>query len=172
MSREWPGYQVVGAFFALIASAGIVLRLLVTHAKKKLVRRHVVVDAWVLVAQELVRRGVGAPDVLAAILASYDLRLERPEPVTARLPAAVASVSDALQIQLLDVARPLVARASDEAGAAALIEELRGVRKRLDELPGVAAVGVLWPEDPRIMASLVAHYGRMVAIPPPRRKKP
>jgi len=169
MSRQWPDYQIVGAFFALIATAGIVIRILVERSKKGLVRRHVVVDAWVVVIRELVRRGVEAPDVLAALLASYELVLERPERVTARLPAAVASVSDALQVQLLDAARPLVARASDEAGAAELLEELRALRPRLDDLPGVTAVGPLWPDDPKVLARLVAHYARMVALPVPRR---
>jgi len=169
MPRQWPAYQIVGVFFAFIGLAAALIRFLVQRAKKGLVQRHVVVGAWVAVAQELERRGVAAPELLAALLASYDLQLERPESISARLPAAVASVADALQVQLLDVARALVLRASDEAGAAALIEELRGQRPRLDGLPGVAAVGPLWPEDPKVFARLVAHYRGMVALPAPKK---
>ncbi|HVP67315.1 MAG TPA: hypothetical protein VMT17_08640 [Anaeromyxobacteraceae bacterium] len=168
MPREWPAYQVVGAFFALIASAALGLWVLVARAKKRIVHRHVVIDAWIPVVEELVRRGVAEPHVLAALLAGYDLRLESPVAVAARLPAAVASVSDALQVQLHEIARPLVARASDEAGAAALLAELRVLRPRLDGLPGVVSVGALWPDDPATLARLVARYASMVAIPLPR----
>jgi len=168
MPREWPAYQVVGAFFALIASAVVALWVLVARAKRKLVLRHVVVEGWIPVVHELVRRGVTAPEVLAATLAGYELRLERPEPVAARLPAAVASVSDALQLQLHEITRPLVARASGEAGAAALLEELRALRPRLEGLPGVAGVGLLWPDDAATLARLVVRYAAMVAVPLPR----
>ena len=169
MNREWPAYQVVGAFFALIVSAAVALRLIISSAKKRVVRRHVVIDGWIPVVQELVRRGVGAPEVLAALLAGYDLRMEPPVTVTARLPAAVATVSDALQIQLQRIMAPLVDRASDEPGAAALIQELRGLRPFMDGLPGVVSVGPLWPDDAKILARLVTHYARMVAVPAPQR---
>jgi len=168
MPREWPAYQILGAFFALIVSALFALRFVITRAKKKVVRRHVVVAGWIPVVEELVRRGIEAPELLAALLASYDLGLVEPEKVAARLPAAVASVSDALQIQLHDIARPLVARAWDEQGAAGLLEELRGLRPKLDGLPGVSTVGPLWPEDAGTMARLVSHYASMVALPLPR----
>ncbi len=168
MNREWPAYQVLGAFFALIISALVALRFIVSWAKKRLVLRHVVIEGWIPVAQELVRRGVAAPEVLAALLAGYDLRLEHPVTVTARLPAAVATVSDALQIQLQEIMPALVARASDDVGAAALIDELRRLRPLMEGLPGVASVGPLWPEDPSTLARLVTHYAGMVALQVPK----
>ncbi|HTP50254.1 MAG TPA: hypothetical protein VMK42_06125 [Anaeromyxobacteraceae bacterium] len=170
MPGEWPAYQVVGAFFALVVSAGIGLKVLVSLARKTIVRRHVVVEGWLPLAPELARRGVEAPEVIAALLASYDLALERPEKVTARLPAAVATVSDALQIQLLEIARPLVARAWDEAGASALLDELRSLRPRLEGLPGVVRVGPLWPDDAGTLSRLVSHYASMVALPLPGKR--
>jgi len=169
MNREWPAYQVLGAFFALVVSALVALRLVISWAKKRVVLRHVVIDAWIPVVHELVRRGVTAPEVLAALLAGYDLTIERPVAVAARLPAAVASVSDALQVNLQEITRAIVARAHDEAGAATLIAELRALRTVMDGLPGVTAVGPLWPDDARTLARLVAHYAGMVAVPIPGR---
>jgi hypothetical protein len=163
-SREWAPTEIVAVFFAFVVAAGLALQLLVWRAKRKVRRRHVVIEPWLPIVAALRERGVTAPETIATVLASWDLRLDPPCEVGARLPSGVATVADALGLTLAQVQRPLVDRAADAAGAAPLLEELRALRPRLDGLPGVREVGALWPDDPETFAKMVVRYAAMCAV--------
>lgn len=168
-SRVWAPAEIVAVFFAFVVAAGLALQLLVWRAKKKLRRRHVVIEPWLPIVAALRERGVNAPEVLATVLAGWDLRLDPPCAPGARLPAGVATVADALGLSLMEVQRPLVDRAADAEGAAPLLAELRALRPRLDGLPGVTGVGELWPDDAETFAKMVVRYAAMCAVSRPRK---
>jgi hypothetical protein len=107
--------------------------------------------------------------MIATVLASWDLRLDPPCEVGARLPSGVATVADALGLDLVQVQRPLIDRAADAEGAAPFLAELRSLRPRLDGLPGVREVGALWPDDPETFAKMIVRYAAMCASSLPRR---
>ena len=159
----------MAVFLAFVVTAGLSLRLLVWRAKKKLRRRHVVIEPWLPIVAALRERGVTAPEVLATVLAGWDLRLEAPCDVGSRLPSGIATVADALGLALVQVQRPLIDRAADAGGATPLLAELRALRPRLEGLPGVREVGALWPDDPETFAKTVVRYAAMCAVSLPRR---
>jgi hypothetical protein len=163
-SRTWAPTEVVAIFFAFVVAVGLALRLLVWRAKRKLTRRHVVIEPWLPIVSALRERGVAAPEVIASAIASWDLRLDRPCEVGARLPSGVATVADAFGITLGEIQRPLVDRAADAEGAASLLAELRALRPRLDGLPGVREVGALWPDDAETFAKTIVRYAAMCAV--------
>lgn len=168
-SRVWAPTEIVAVFFAFVVTAGLAIKLLVWRAKRKLRRRHVVIEPWLPIVAALRERGVTAPETIATVLAGWDLRLDPPCAVGARLPSGVATVADALGVALVEVQRPLIARAADAAGASPLLAELRALRPRLEGLPGVREVGALWPDDPETFARMVVRYAAMCAVSLPRR---
>jgi hypothetical protein len=168
-SRTWAPTEIVAVFFAFVVTAALALQLLVWRAKKKLRRRHVVIEPWLPIVSALRERGVTAPEVIATALAGWDLRLEAPCDVGSRLPSGVATVADALGLALVQVQRPLIDRAAHAEGAAPLLAELRALRPRLEGLPGVREVGALWPDDAETLAKTVVRYAAMCAVSLPRR---
>jgi hypothetical protein len=167
--QAWTPTQVVGAFFLFVVTASLLVQVLVYRAKKRVRRRHVVVGPWIPIVRELVARGVTAPEVLACALAGWDLKLTTSDAVGARLPCGVATVAEVLGRPLPEIQLAVLTRALDPANAAALLEELRALRSRLDGLPGVREVGDLWPDDPALLAKTVRRYAPMCAASPPRR---
>ncbi len=162
--RPWSTAQLV-AVFVLVLVAGVVgLRVLLRLRRAHVPRRHVVVPSWTPIVEALLARGVEAPELLVGALANWDLRLAQPVAVGARLPCAVATVAQALGRTLPDVQRAVVARTASPERAAAFLEELRALRARLDDLPGVAGVGALWPDDAGTLARAMREYARLSGI--------
>ncbi len=141
---------VIGVIVAL-GSVWLMVRFRRGHAP----RLHRVVERWKPIVRELAARGVDDPALLAGALANWDLRLDPPEVVPARLPHAVASVADALEVALPTVQKAIVARSSEPER---YLEDLRALRPRLDGLPGVREIGGLWPEEPAMMKRALDAY--------------
>ncbi len=155
------GAQNAAVFIAVIVIGILVVRLLVRARRSHAPRRHQVVERWKPIVGALAERGVDDRALLVGALANWELRLDPPERVTARLPCAVATVADALGLTLPEVQRTLVSRGADAAG---YLEALRGLRPRLEGLPGVVEVGSLWPDDAPMLSRAIAAYAKMSGL--------
>jgi hypothetical protein len=168
-ASEWTPVEVVGLFFAFVAVAAVALRVLVHRARRKLRLRHQVVEPWLPLARALAAGGAADPGLVALALAGWQLELQAPAAPRARLAAGVATVADALGLPLLEVQQAVLARSGEDGEAAIALEELRALGARLAGMPGVKAVGELWPGDAETLARTVRRYAQMCAVPPPRR---
>lgn len=155
---------------AAMAISFAAVRLLVVRLGRSRRRHHVVVAAWTPIVEALRAAGVAAPPLLVFALANYDLVIPSARRVPARLPAATATVADALGLSLAGLQQMLVRRVRDLATAASLLAELRALRPRLLGLPGVAAVGPLYPEDAETMLLAVNAYARICGLDAPARE--
>ena len=159
-----PSKELLAAFLVAVAASylGIRAALRLRRRGGGAPLRHVVVAGWTSVARHLAASGT-APDLAALALAGY-----APEtgaaPVRAKLPAAVATVADALVLSLPEVQRAVVRRAGTPEAAAAALEELRALRGALAAAPDAGALGALWPDDPAELARAVAAYAKLAGV--------
>lgn len=152
MGSEQTGVFILGLIIAA-ASVWLVVRL----RRNQVPRLHQVVARWTPIVRELVAKGIEDRALLVGALANWDLRLEPPELVRARLPMAVATVADALNVTLVSVQNALIERAEQPDR---FYEELQGLRPRLEGLAGVAGVGALWPEESGKLREALLAYRR------------
>jgi len=150
---EQTGVFILGLIIAA-ASVWLVIRL----RRNQTPRLHLVVARWTPIVRELVAKGVEDRALLVGALANWDLQLDPPEVTRARLPMAVATVADALNVTLVSVQNTLIERAEQPER---FFEELQALRTQLDGLPGVVAVGALWPEEAgKLREALLAYRQR------------
>jgi hypothetical protein len=162
--------NVVLAVVLAGAAAMVGVRLALNRGRRRTARRgHDAIPAWVEVARGLREGAEIGPEILALALAGYDLDLGLEAPVRARLPAAVASASEAAKLSLDEVQRAVVRRAATDEGAREALEELKALAPRLGTLPTVRKVGPLWPDDPGALCEAVRHYTRAIGLVPPSR---
>jgi hypothetical protein len=147
---EQTGVFILGLIIAA-ASVWLVIRL----RRNQVPRLHQVLAGWTPIVRELVARGIEDRSLLVGALANWELQLEPPVVVRARLPAAVATVADALNVGLATVQGAVIDRAAQPEP---FLADLKALRPKLDGLPGVVAVGVLWPDEASVLGQALLAY--------------
>ncbi len=165
MDAGWLGSEDAAAFIVAVVGAlvaiGVGVRILLRRSRTAAARRHVVDRSWSPLVRELAARGVTAPELLVCAFANYDLDLGPAGPARPSLPCAAATVAEALGRPLAEVQAALVIRGGEPGDAERLLEDLRGLRSRLEGLPGVVRVGEPWPADAALLHRVLRRYARM-----------
>jgi hypothetical protein len=164
MTSPWQSSEI---YVALLLAIGVTVAVLWAVIRARRGRgaplRHRVAAGWSAVARHLA--GAGAPPELVALaLAGYAPRCADEEPVTARLPVAVASTADALGLALPTVQRAVVRAAGDADAAELSLAAIRALEPALVAAPGVVSVTPLWPDAGPALAGAVKAYARMSGV--------